>query len=104
MWHEAHDTMSAIDDASDVPARAVGIAAISSFRSREITERDLPFALDSVEGFLVGEVGAILVRDRHRNLLARSIGACEGRVGSFHLQPDIAADVIKGGVPCERAG
>ena len=107
MRHQAQHVLGAVEDAGDVARRAVGVVASSSVAvGAAIAERDLAVRLRARSSVsLVGEVIAVVMRDRHAEHLALSrswLVNSVWRVSTFRLH--VAADELEAGVAHQDAG
>src|SRR5215831_1129986 len=91
--HHAEHVAALVDNAGDGVDRAVVVPVrVDHAVGRAIAEQHPPFAFQPRDGFAVGDVVALAVRDRHADHLPRVVAAGEWRVGALDLEIDLAAD------------
>src|SRR6187455_3333058 len=84
--HETENGLACIEDTGDVADRAVWIGAFS------IPECHLAVTFDARQRVGIGEVVAVVVRDRAANDLARGIAPGESGIGIGDGELDFTAD------------
>src|SRR3982074_132937 len=105
MRHHTQHIAFCADDSGDIAHRAVGIVALEGLqRIGRIPEHDLAFTLQPVEGFVVGTVASVTVRDWQRDELARLIARRERGVRVFDAQRDGGADELERRIAQQRTG
>ncbi len=97
MRHHAQHIAARIDDTGNVVDRSVRVGAFG------IAEHDLAFAFETLQRFGVGEIIAVVMRDRAADDLARLVTACERRVGVGYFELHFAADEFQRGIAHQRA-
>src|SRR6185503_17199773 len=94
-----------VEDAGDGARRAIGVRLLAERAvGPAIAEGDSAFALEAVERCLIGEIIAVVMRDRHVDHLALGIAAREDRLAGLDAQMDVAAMEAQRLVGEKRAG
>ncbi len=78
-----------VDDTGNVVDRSVRIGAFG------IAEHNLAFAFETLQRFGIGEIIAVMMRDRAADDLARLVAARERRVGVGYFELYFAADELQ---------
>src|SRR6266545_4475787 len=104
MRHHPEHVAVLVEDASNgIGCTIVVPLRIEAAVGRGVAEQHPALAFEARDGFLVGDVVALTMRDRHADYLTRIVAARERRVGALDPQADLATDELERGIAHEHA-